>query len=233
MTPAHVEKNISPGLASQPPIFAIIEWSALRTALIILGLSVFEGIALIIGSYFYQDHLSKWELIQRSKLAGIEADHAKVKETLELVNSFYYRTYQQLVADRFFQKNPLSDLVSQREHLIKTVTTLIPTLKFPQADKTKYKLDQQSLFTIPGITTVPEFKVYKTQLMLTVGVLHEGDVLNLLDSLESQKFPGLFTIHRCSLKQLREINMGDTSQPYLEATCVLQWFVSEIENSKE
>jgi len=233
MTSARTEKNISPGLTNQQPIFAIIEWAALRIALIVLSLSIFTGIALIVSGYFYQDYLSKWELAQRNKLMGIEADYAKVKETLELVNSFYYKTYQQLVADKFFQKNPSSDLVTRRENVIKTITALIPTLKFPQADKTKYKLDVQSAFTVPRITTVPEFKVYKTQLMLTVGVLHEEDVLNLLNSLESQRFPGLFAIHRCSLKQLREINTTDALQPYLEATCVLHWFVSEIEKSME
>lgn len=231
MTSTPTEKTVAVTLANSTNsvhLMEIIEWTELKSAIIVLSLSIVTGIGLIGGSYFYQDILGKQEMSQRKELMGIENDYNKAKETMELANSFYYRTYQQLVADKFFQKNQTTDLGQQRDAMIKAIADLAKKLKLPQVENAKYKLDEQVAFAVPAIKTVPEFKIYKTQLQLTAGVLHEEDVLNLLYGVESQRLPGLFNIHRCSLKRLHDVGTVKVSQPYLEATCTFVWFTSEI-----
>lgn len=68
---------------------------------------------------------------------------------------------------------------------------------------------------LPNGQPVQSFGAFQTDMKLTVTVLHEGDVLAILDELKTAKL-GRFNVQQCSFKR-------PSSTAALEAECALVW----------
>jgi len=206
-----------------------IDWSVLFSALIVLTLSLILSALLIWGSQQYENTMTKWEREQRSQLGDIQAKYSRLQETLEIVETGYFKKFNQLTDKGFFINGPKLTLPEQRLKMFNEIKRLLSELPLFKAN---YDLSETIQYNAPDSFIIePELKTYQTALTLTLDILHEADVLELVQAIEFQQFAGLFNWHTCHIKRIREsIDLKDVSQPYFNATCVLVWYISKIEN---
>ncbi|RKZ84048.1 MAG: hypothetical protein DRR19_18260 [Candidatus Parabeggiatoa sp. nov. 1] len=205
-----------------------IEWRAILGALIALSLSLIISVLLILGSQRYHDLMNEWERQQRNAFQTVNAKYYNLQEALKIVNGAYLKEFNQLIKEGFFTIKPLLTVEEQRLKMVDKIKTLLFDLELITAD---YTLLKNKLYDFQDIIIIePEFKTYQTQLILNLELLHEGDVLKLIETIEFQHFTGLFNLQRCDIKRLRDkIDVNNVSNPYFKANCVLAWYISEIE----
>jgi hypothetical protein len=210
----------------------MIDWSVLLTASIVFGLSLLVGVVAILASYQYYNYMTAWELKQRNDFGGVESQYSRLLETLEVVNNLYLKKFNQLKSDGFLINGTRLTLQEQYLKTSNDLKLILPQLPlFKQASD--YNFSDQKRYTIPGHDQESEFKIYKREINLKLGVLHEGDVLKLIETIEFQKLAGIFNLQNCDIKRNRDdIDVKDVSKPYFSANCVLAWYISLIDKSE-
>lgn len=209
----------------------LMDWSVLRSALIVLAVSLILGTSLLMGSQKYYTSLIHWETEQRNILGQLEAEHARIQETLEITDTFYYQTFNEFKNKGFFQAHLETSLQEQRLKMLTNIKEIIPRLKLPAP--ANYELVAQTSYKVP-FPIEPQLKVHETKLILTLALLHEEDVLQLIEAVggqqAGQQFTGLFNLQKCEIKRLQNlIDVKEVSKPNLNAMCVLAWYTSTLE----
>jgi len=226
-------------MPKNPPktkITAMIDWSALLSALIVLGLSLIISIILIVGSQRYHSEISEQGQKQRRKFGEIAYEHEKLQKTLKLFKEKSVETFNQLKKAGFFQDDSNSTIeeliIEHRWAIYKEIGTLLPQLPlFKEASN--YTLPEKKRYTVPAFLDVEDqLKVYETPISFDLRVLHEGDVLKSIKRIEShlKRFDGLFNMHNCDIKRNRnKFSVKNIEKPYFVANCVWTWYISWIE----
>ncbi|MEO5367642.1 MAG: hypothetical protein H7831_15060 [Magnetococcus sp. WYHC-3] len=90
----------------------------------------------------------------------------------------------------------------------------------------QYQLSPRQGFEPTPPLPHPGFDLYRSRMLLTMGLLHEVDLLRLFDILEEAEL-GLFNVRWCSLER-RAPALGDTPlSPNVVAGCALDWLSLE------
>jgi hypothetical protein len=211
-------------------IIAIIEWSAFVKALIVLILIIIVGIFFIWGSQQSQYSMIDWERQQRNKFGKIETEYRQLKNALEIVNNSYLEKLDQL-KKKGFLKDSFSDIEKQRIEVLNKIVMFLSQLQ-QQLFDVNYNLSEKKLYSEPSfLSSDSQFKTYQSNINLTFGFLHEGDLLKLIKTIEFQlKSGGILNLQTCNIKRTRNIiSTKDVSKPYFEASCVIVWYTSKIE----
>ena len=99
----------------------------------------------------------------------------------------------------------------------------LPTLKYQIARREPASLP-------PGAgVDAGRLQLYRTRMELTVGALHEGDLLSVLDGL-AERGKGLMAVERCRLERAAaagEVRLA-ADATNVRARCTLDWYTLEI-----
>ena len=93
------------------------------------------------------------------------------------------------------------------------------TLKLPSF---AYSIDTQEPFTPEFPLAGGAYKLYASQMNLTLGLLHGQDLFNLLGRLD-ESAPGLYSVDSCSWTRRREVP-GSPREAHLTSSCQLRWY---------
>ncbi len=207
-----------------------IDWSVLKVAIIILFICLLSAAGMVGGSYFYYQQMVEWEQNQRQSLQQVQVQHAHLADILEIVNTNYFEQFNQLASQGFFQQQKGLNVEEQRLNVEEQVVNLLTLLQLPDLKNIKYEILEQATYKTPHLMLEPEIKAYETQIILRLGLLHEGDMFKLSKGFQFEQPIGLFNLQSCDIKQLRPVNINllDVRRPYFDATCKLLWYTSEI-----
>ncbi|MFK5969939.1 MAG: hypothetical protein QM487_07475 [Candidatus Marithrix sp.] len=210
-----------------------IDWSALFTGLIALILSIVISTSMVIGSEQYYQTSKKWYKKQQMNFLALNEERFRLQDALNVFDNLYYDRLQQFINSGFFVQE--SDLITDKrlemyEEIDKLFNAKLADLLF--INKSNYEVLEQNLYPIPKfLATDPQFKTYQTQIHFKLALLHEGDMLKLLQRIEfhNHKFTGLLNLQSCQLtSSSKKINTNNISTPYLNADCVWVWYLSTI-----
>jgi len=209
-------------------------WFALKKTIILLIFSVIGSFVCVFGTYEYKQQMAKRESAQETALKNLESKYSNMIEIENIYKTMEYRTFKQLIKKGFFEEGQKSDdldMLKLEFKLKKQVENLVKKMHIPSGEVEQLQSD---VFEIPNVSVAPEFKVYKTQLTLKLGVLHEGDVLKLLENLKFNPPIGLMNSHRCHLSRLVEnVDVKQTILPNFEAKCTVFWYKARVEKENE
>jgi hypothetical protein len=209
-----------------------IDWSVCSYAIVVLLMSLLVSGGFIFITYEYVSELRTWEEHQQQVLANTEKKYREVEESVAVLTPADYNQFNQLIARGFFKMAPeitLEEVLLEVTEQVKTtLDSILPHLKIPSV---KWKFASQQIhYDMPQLKT--EVQVYRMPLTLELGILHEADVLNLLQQVEMQKNIGLMNVQSCEIKRLSDtIVVTKVDKAYFEALCVLNWFVAKVEES--
>lgn len=86
-----------------------------------------------------------------------------------------------------------------------------------------YNLLPQESFQRPGLTVRGKIAVKSSPMELTMGLLHEADLFEVLAGLR-QSINKLFTVDSCQLVRMRKITTAlATQKANLQTNCVIRW----------
>ncbi|MCB5190083.1 hypothetical protein LG198_05015 [Methylobacillus arboreus] len=167
--------------------------------------------ALITGyARSYRDEVSQKLSQQETQL--MQARSRLQSSGLERENIIrYLPVYQRLISQGFIGE----------EHRIEWVDALRNIHQAQRLFGIKYSIGAQALYTPAFIANTAPFGLYRSVMKLELPLLHEGDLLVLLDGLKNaQTTP--FLLRECSINRVGTV-VPDRLVPTANAACELDW----------
>ena len=76
------------------------------------------------------------------------------------------------------------------------------------------------------------FDIRVSEMNLSLGLLHEGDLITVLNALDTTA-DGLYSVSRCEAIRVNEFETPDRRRPGIKADCVLQWYTVDLKGERE
>lgn len=180
------------------------------------GLLIISVLTLVLGAIVV--HVSNGVLIetQQSKIIA-DREWSEALRKLERTKNEqedlqgYYHQYQNLVEQNVIGQERRLDWIETIEKIRNKLNIF----------SVKYKLEPQETLNLETVSTSNSFDLHRSNMTLDFSLLHEGQLLNFLDTL-SEEAKGMYLLESCTLtrndfvRQLRFI-------PNLQAECILGW----------
>lgn len=96
----------------------------------------------------------------------------------------------------------------------------------------KYTLGSRESYHDNALPQLRDFAIYTTPVDLRIGMVHEGDLITLLDYL-SQVGSGRFSAEKCQIDRVAKIGAFLPTEANLRATCSLSWFNFDEQHEQE
>ena len=199
-----------------------IQWRLLRGALSALLLSIGLAAALVLGSQLYLQDTESLYLHERAKLDGVAGLHRTAEKDRSLYSQ-YVTVYEDLERQGVIGDEPRLNWVEALERINEALK--LPALRYEIQPQTPVDM-QDSRYDNRII------RVYRSSMSFDAGLLHEGDLLVLLDELRRQT-SGRFEVRDCDMKFANPARgvIFDTRQPNLVALCNVDWYTLKIEEN--
>ena len=192
---------------------AEIDWRYIRGPLIFLVTTLVIGGAVLIASFNFVDSREREYQRERSRLLANRNRYHTLDEEERIIEAYLPR-YQELEG---------SGLIGRERRLnwIETLRDSATTIGLPEL---RYTIDAQEPVLEPGErnTDRPKVRVYSSKMRLELGLLHEGDLFDLLERLRTGS-TGMYIVNRCELRKPNdELDMSGL-RSNVAARCELDW----------
>jgi hypothetical protein len=190
----------------------VVDWSVLRTSIIVLVISLAFSAVLLTGSFYFQKTMQAEYDRNQSRFLSISNRYLAVDEEERLIRN-YYPEFVELHNRGIFG----------REHRLDWIETLrasgeiidIPSLRYEISSQTEYQQD------LP--VNMGRFRLYSSTMRISMDMLHEGDLLRLLETLNRMQ-SGIYSVSDCSFTQRGSIDVEDIRRGNITSSCNLHWF---------
>ena len=154
-----------------------------------------------------------------------EADYARISVDQDAVNANYDALIvRKRLVDRYhrrYERFREHGFIGEESRLdwIETLRLAANDLHLPNLT---YSLEPQQPATppVPSTSSESEIRIFVSQLDIEAGLIHERDLLTLVDELQAAA-PGLIRINRCAMSRQSEPDMLQSVDPNVIASCSL------------
>lgn len=193
----------------------------LRGTLVLFIVCVLASAGMLSGSYFFRQKMEREYAINHANFRTSSQQYLAVDEEERIIEEFY-PVFARMVRDGLLGEE-------RRLSWLETLREAGSAIDIPELS---YKLDaQREAEPLPGLT-LGEFSVYVSPMSLNLGLLHEGDLVRLLDALEREAH-GLYSVRRCDMRLREGALTADPDTPNVRADCVLEWLTLDLAGDRE
>ena len=197
-----------------------VDWSILRGTALVFVLSLALAAGMVSVSFYFRQNMER----------QYQANHAQFREASRkyLAVDDEQRIIEQFLPEfrRLFDGGRLG-----RERRLSWLETLRRAGDANGLPQLVYKLDAQRLATPDFAIALGDYQLYASAMTLNLGLLHEGDLLQLLQALDHNAL-GQYSIKGCVLKRAGE-NIDLLAQaPNLAAQCSLEWWTINLSGER-
>ena len=188
-----------------------VDWLFLKGALALLVGALIAGGAMIGGALYYsQAKLQALEQVRRA-LASVSHRYRAIDEESRTIARFLGP----------FKRLQREGIIGAERRLdwIEALRTDAGRLKLPSL---RYQISAQAPYTPRFDVPLGALRVYRSNMKLSIGLLHEKDLLRLLAAVDHDA-PGLFQLSRCSISRVSDTLSYDPMTANLKADCNLRW----------
>lgn len=190
---------------------ADIEWNVLRGALMVFGIVVAIG-AILVGATNYRVHLLADEnKSYQAALNQIRDRYNTAVQERQLIER-YLPEYRKLEKVGFVGDENRLDWID----LLRQLAVRHRVLGLA------YDVQPRNAIVPPSTLNVGEFQLQGSEMQLRLSVLHEGNMLGLLQDLSTQN-AGIFSLHSCSIERTQRDIAISSQTANLTAICTLVW----------
>lgn len=197
------------------------DWARLRKPLLVFGLVLVVVGMLAYYSSEYHDRQQTQRNMQQQALNEARQKYLSSGQERDTIIR-YLPVYQQLIRDGFIGEE-------QRIEWLEKLRQLHIQHKLFSIE---YHIDQQEKVTPTYLPSTGQFSLYSSSMRLKMSLLHEGDILKLLNGLEEQTVP--FIIKECEL--LRPVGAKVNSKllvANIESSCLIDWYTLRMPVTRE
>ena len=189
----------------------------LRTAIVLLVLSILAAIGIAVGSNLYVERERRESLGAERRLQEwrSKVDAARRERDSQQESADVYRT---LVERGLLAGEKRLDLVE----LVNALRARHQLFSF------EYEIAAQRPLQLSGSRVFPSIDVLASRVRMRMRALHEGDVVAFVDALAQSK-QGFYPLDRCNLRRLDAA--ADAVQPRIEAECAFEWITLKEKNA--
>ncbi|ALG67203.1 hypothetical protein [Beggiatoa leptomitoformis] len=216
------------------------DWSILHVALIVFGIGLCISVAMLLSCYWYLQSVTVQLNKEKHGLAVTKETRDTLANTLNQLQPEDYQFFNQLTTAKFYEIKAQANseeiqiqsllLNSQfNEHiqgLIGKIQDVQGTIKNTEA------VPYSPLFLKPP-KDKKDFFLFKTRYTLNINIIHELDLLDLLEQIQQDVPTGLFNLAGCQINRL--VTNPQIDYPLkanFTATCVMYWYTLYIEREK-
>lgn len=201
--------------------FEYAEWPYLRSAVVLLAGSAALGAALLAGSAVFESRMERDYLHHSDRLAETSRRYLAVDEEEKVIRDYLPRFAE-------LDKNGLSG-EERRLSWIETLQVAGDALRLPSLG---YEIRAQKPYQ-PGTASEPgRYRVFVSEMTLSMQLLHEGDLFALLDLLD-ERAQGVYTVSSCEMtRNFVELTDNPVAGNII-ADCLLEWFTVKPADGRE
>ena len=186
------------------------DWRRLSVPLIALLLALVFALLIVSFAQAYRDDTSQRLQQQQTQLMQARARLQSSGQERENIIR-YLPVYQRLINQGFIGE----------ERRIEWVDALRNIHQQERLFGIKYSIGAQEIFKPAFISHLGPFSLYRSVMKLELPLLHEGDLLVLLDSLKRQQATP-FLVRECTIKRTGTVS-ATILTPVVAAECELDW----------
>jgi hypothetical protein len=197
-----------------------VDFGVLRGTLGVFAICVLLSVMMVVASGFFGKQMASEYRATHARFRDASRKYLSVDDDARLIAEFY----------------PAFGELSERgiigpEHRLDWIEALRAAGTRVKIPELEYKLDSQAVVEPEPPLPLGAFNVYGSDMHLALGLLHEGDLVNLLDELD-RTAKGLYTVSRCELLREERVKSTDPTRPKLHAECVLRWYTVDLRGER-
>ena len=201
--------------------FEYVEWPYLRSAVVMFAGSAALGISLLAGSAVFESRMERDYLYHSERLAETSRRYLAVDEEEKVIRDYLPRFAE-------LDKNGLSG-EERRLSWIETLQDAGDALRLPSLG---YEIKAQKPYR-PGAASLPgRYRVFVSEMTLSMQMLHEGDLFALLDLLD-ERAQGVYTVSSCEMTRNFVELTDNPVAGNITADCLLEWFTVKPTHDRE
>ncbi|WP_020183437.1 MULTISPECIES: hypothetical protein [unclassified Methylotenera] len=187
------------------------DWKRLQAPILWLGVAlVVVGLLAFYAKNYHDEKRVALEQ-QRTQLNQARQKYLSSGQEREMIVQ-YLPLYQQLIATGFIGEE-------RRIEWIEALRQIHLQHKLFSID---YNISQQATTHPSYLSNLGSFILHSSTMRLNFGLLHEGDLLTLLDNLRAQSTG--FIVRECTVTKLSRAKINPTMlTDYLDASCDIDW----------
>jgi hypothetical protein len=198
-----------------------VDWRVLRGALALFGLCLLISTGLVAASGFFKNQMRAEHEAQQQRFRAISARYLAVDDEERIIHEYL----PQFV--RYFDAGVIGG--ERRLDWLEALRAAGSQTKLPELS---YDIDSQALFQPEFPLALGEFDVYSSRMSLKAGLLHEGDLIDLLSILD-ERAAGLYTVSRCTLGREGDTLDLSTVRANIMANCDLHWYTLKLRGGRD
>jgi len=195
-----------------------IDWDVLKGSLILFCICLLIGSSLIAGAYLFNSKLSKELKQNKNVFQSISQRYLDVDQEEKLLHEYFPQfvsLYNKGVIGREKRLNWIEALRKSGEEI------KLPALR--------YSINSQEEFTPEFEVNHSGYTLYQSNMELSLGLLHEGDLFKLLKYIDKSA-DGAYTISECTFRRNgAEIKM-EKDHANVSANCLFHWITIGLSN---
>lgn len=198
-----------------------VDWSVLRTPLIILFICILLCSSMIAGSFYFNAAMEKDYKLKKSQYQTISRRYLDIDQEEKLLLDYYPRFVQLYNGG-----------IIGRERRLDWIEALRQSGEIVDIPKLSYAIESQSEYIPSYSINYNGFKLYSSRMELKLGLLHEGDIFNLLNELNNNA-KGFYTVSQCSFKRKQDKIVFVKDRVNIDSACTLQWITINLPDGKD
>lgn len=196
-----------------------VDWGVLRGAIGAFAICVLLSAIMLGASHFFWQQMNSEYRNHHGRFRDASRKYLSVDEE-ERIIAEHYPAFVELRRRGVIGK----------EHRLSWVETLNEAGK--ALPELSYRIDAQAPF-VPGFPVgLGAFDINASEMQLSLGLLHEGDLVRLLDDL-NRNARGLYSVASCELARDEFGSVLDPAAANLRAECLLEWYTVDLRGEQK
>ena len=189
-----------------------VEWPVIRRAVTFFGITLLIAAGMIGATLYFKQQIQLEFNRNKAMFQSISQRYLAVDQEENMIQ-VYYPQYVEL----------LEQGIVGRERRLNWIEVLRAFGEETRLPMLNYKISSQNEYEFQYPLQLGNFKIYSSSMILDLKLLHEGDLINLLDTIDANSL-GLNSVNNCELERSQpDVNL-DGKKPNLNASCEINWF---------
>ncbi len=200
---------------------ANVEWPVIRGAVIVFSVAVLITACMIGASLYFKQQVYAEFIRNKSMFQSISQRYLSVDQEENMIQE-YYPQYVELLEEGVIGRE-------QRLNWIEVLRAYGEDRKLPML---QYEISSQDEYTFDYPLQLGKFKIYNSRMKLNLKLLHEGDLVNLLRTIDNEAL-GLNSVNNCEITRSQRETLFDIKKPNIEASCEINWLTIKKSDGEE
>ena len=190
----------------------VVDWEYLHGALVRFISVVTVGAALLSGSGYFERRMEQEYRQHSERLSALRHRYLAVDGEEEVIKEYL---------PRFMDLHKRGLLGA--EHRLNWIETLQDAGRRLSVPSLSYEIRAQQIYRPDFPAPADRYKIFVSEMTLTMQLLHEGDLFAMLDLLDERAM-GFYTVSGCELERAFVELTDNPDAGNVTATCLLEWF---------